>query len=75
MLLDAKKGKPIEVEVILGEVVRMAKERGVPVPVSVTRSYTRSKLITSFFKRVEMLYALLVVVQNQILRKLEVAKK
>jgi len=56
MLLDAEKGKPIEVEVILGEVVRMAKERGVSLP------------------RIEMLYALLVVVQNQILRKLEVAK-
>jgi len=34
MLLDAQKGRPIEVEVILGEVVRMAKEKGVPVPVS-----------------------------------------
>ena len=34
MLLDAQKGRPIEVEVILGEVVRMAKVKGVPVPVS-----------------------------------------
>jgi ketopantoate reductase len=34
MLLDAEKGKPIEVEVILGEVVRMAKERGMSLPVS-----------------------------------------
>lgn len=75
MLLDAKGGKPIEVEVIVGEVVRMAKEKGVAVPVGVTRSYTVSKLITYFLKRVEMLYALLIVVQNQILRKLEVAKK
>jgi len=57
MLLDAESGKPIEVEVIVGEVVRMAKAKGVPVP------------------RVEMLYALLIVVQNQILRKIEVAKK
>jgi len=53
MLLDAEKGNPLEVEVILGEVVRMAKEKGVLVP------------------RIEVLYALLVVVQNQILRKLE----
>jgi 2-dehydropantoate 2-reductase len=33
MLLDAEKGQPIEVEVIFGEVVRMARERGVDVPV------------------------------------------
>jgi 2-dehydropantoate 2-reductase len=37
MLLDAKNGLPIEVEVILGEVVRMAKEMGVDVPVSSVR--------------------------------------
>jgi len=35
MLLDAEKGQPIEVEVILGEVVRMAKERQVDMPVSI----------------------------------------
>jgi 2-dehydropantoate 2-reductase len=34
MLLDAQKNRPIEVEIILGEVVRMAREKGVPVPVS-----------------------------------------
>jgi len=34
MLLDAEKGQPIEVEVIFGEVVRMAQERGVEMPVS-----------------------------------------
>ncbi|KAG2062479.1 hypothetical protein BDR04DRAFT_1123914, partial [Suillus decipiens] len=32
MLLDAQNGLPIEVEVILGEVVRLAKEVGVDVP-------------------------------------------
>lgn len=51
MLLDAQKGYPIEVEAIVGEVVRMARERGVQVP------------------RVELLYALLLVKQNQILRE------
>jgi len=56
MLLDAEKGRPMEVEVILGEVVRMARAKGVSIP------------------RIEMLYALLVVVQNQILRKLEAAQ-
>ena len=35
MLLDVERGQPIEVEVILGEVVRMAKERDVDVPVSI----------------------------------------
>lgn len=43
MLLDAQNGLPIEVEVILGEVVRMAKEMGVDVPVSsVHRRYYHS---------------------------------
>ncbi|KAF8960910.1 ketopantoate reductase PanE/ApbA C terminal-domain-containing protein [Flammula alnicola] len=53
MLLDAQKGQPIEVEVILGEVVRMAKAHNVDIP------------------RIETLYALLLVVQNQILRTIE----
>ncbi|EGO01027.1 hypothetical protein SERLA73DRAFT_105546 [Serpula lacrymans var. lacrymans S7.3] len=53
MLLDVEKGLPIEVEVIFGEVVRMARERNVDVP------------------RIETLYALLTIVQNQILRKRE----
>ncbi|KAG1773656.1 ketopantoate reductase PanE/ApbA-domain-containing protein [Suillus placidus] len=49
MLLDAQNGLPIEVEVILGEVVRMAKELRVDVP------------------RIETLYALLAIIQNQTL--------
>ncbi|KZP13704.1 6-phosphogluconate dehydrogenase C-terminal domain-like protein [Athelia psychrophila] len=56
MLVDAQQGGPIEVEVILGEVVREARKRGVSVP------------------RIEMLYALLIVVQNQMLRKMETRK-
>jgi 2-dehydropantoate 2-reductase len=32
MLVDLEAGRPIEVEVILGEVVRKAAEVGVPVP-------------------------------------------
>ena len=34
MLLDAQNGLPIEVEVIVGEVVRMAKKMNVDIPVS-----------------------------------------
>lgn len=34
MLLDARRGRPFEVEVILGEVVRMARSVGVDIPVS-----------------------------------------
>ncbi|KIJ16327.1 hypothetical protein PAXINDRAFT_162631 [Paxillus involutus ATCC 200175] len=49
MLLDYRNANPIEVEVIFGEVVRMARERNVPIP------------------RIETLYALLIVIQNQIL--------
>lgn len=38
MLLDLRQGKPLEVEVIVGEVVRMAKARGVAVPVRAYKS-------------------------------------
>jgi len=55
MMLDAQRGKPFEVEVIIGEVVRMARSVGVDIP------------------RIETLYALLLVTQNQILRKSRVA--
>ena len=47
MLLDAENGRPIEVEVILGEVVRMAKEKGVPVPVSLISNLLLSPLSKS----------------------------
>uniref|UniRef100_A0A0W0F2X2 Ketopantoate reductase C-terminal domain-containing protein n=1 Tax=Moniliophthora roreri TaxID=221103 RepID=A0A0W0F2X2_MONRR len=48
MLLDMRQGKPMEVEVILDEVVRLAKRVGVVIP------------------RIEMMYAILLAVQNQI---------
>lgn len=69
MLLDARKGQPIEVEVILGEVVRMAKDRGVPVPVGVFLPFLRFQLGLTLLQRIETLYGLLLVVQNQIIRK------
>jgi len=55
-LLDIEKSAPIEVEVIWGEIVRMAEERKVDVP------------------RIEMAYSLLVLVQNQILRRINSAR-
>lgn len=72
MMLDMERGQPMEVEVILGEVVRMAKEVGVEVPVS-SFLFSFCETICKFwadiaFQRVEMMYALLLVVQNQILR-------
>jgi 2-dehydropantoate 2-reductase len=75
MLVDARKGYPIEVEVIFGEVVRMAKERGVSTPVGlllVERTITNELFF--LFQRVDMLYALLLVVQNQVLRKMQAGK-
>jgi 2-dehydropantoate 2-reductase len=42
MLLDIENGKPIEVEVIVGEVVRMARERNIPIPVSTLTATTTS---------------------------------
>ena len=37
MLLDLKNGRPMEIEVVVGEVVRVAKEKGVDIPVSLER--------------------------------------
>ncbi|KAL0067443.1 hypothetical protein AAF712_005430 [Marasmius tenuissimus] len=56
MLLDMRNGKPMEIEVILGEVVRLAQRVGVDIP------------------RIQMLYSILLVVQNQILKKVMEAK-
>ncbi|KAI0922950.1 hypothetical protein AcV5_009808, partial [Taiwanofungus camphoratus] len=50
-LVDVEKGRPTEVEVILGELVRMGRERRVDMP------------------RVETLYALMLIIQNQLLRQ------
>ncbi|KAI0676182.1 6-phosphogluconate dehydrogenase C-terminal domain-like protein [Trametes maxima] len=51
MLTDVQAGRPIEVEHVVGEVVRMGRRAGVAMP------------------RMETLYALLLVVQNEFLRK------
>ncbi|KAL5483425.1 hypothetical protein ACEPAI_8656 [Sanghuangporus weigelae] len=50
MLLDCETGRPMEIEVIVGEVLRKAKELGVETP------------------RIELLYALLVIIQGQLLK-------
>jgi 2-dehydropantoate 2-reductase len=73
MLLDVERGQPIEVEVTLGEVVRMARERNVDIPVSiaVADKCPLSSFLIWGIQRIETLYALLLVVQNQILRKIE----
>ncbi|RPD57279.1 hypothetical protein L226DRAFT_465854 [Lentinus tigrinus ALCF2SS1-7] len=51
MLVDVQAGRPMEVEHVVGEVVRMGRRAGVGMP------------------RMETLYALLLVVQNQALRR------
>ncbi|PIL27977.1 hypothetical protein GSI_09921 [Ganoderma sinense ZZ0214-1] len=51
MLMDVQAGRPMEVEHVVGEVVRMGRAAGVDVP------------------RMEALYALLLVMQNQLLRQ------
>ncbi|KAJ4489961.1 hypothetical protein J3R30DRAFT_3678482 [Lentinula aciculospora] len=74
MLLDARNGQPIEVEVILGEVVRMAKERGVSIPASLVHFVNIMEALLrtcTMSQRIETLYGLLIVVQNQIIRKMD----
>ncbi|KAI8985630.1 ketopantoate reductase PanE/ApbA C terminal-domain-containing protein [Trametes punicea] len=56
MLVDAEAGRPMEIEHVVGEVVRMGRRAGVSMP------------------RMETLYALLLVMQNQFLRKQQESK-
>ncbi|KAI0794757.1 6-phosphogluconate dehydrogenase C-terminal domain-like protein [Fomes fomentarius] len=51
MLVDIEAGRPMEIEHVVGEIVRMGRKAGVSMP------------------RMETLYALLLVVQNQALRR------
>lgn len=80
MLLDTEKGPPIEVEAILGEVVRMAKEQKVDTPVSIAIPdnvpyQSTWFFLTSVIQRIEILCSLLLVVQNQNLRKIETRER
>lgn len=52
-LVDVENGRPTEVEVIVGELVRMGRAKGVSMP------------------RVETLYALMLIIQNQLLKENE----
>ncbi|OSC96676.1 6-phosphogluconate dehydrogenase C-terminal domain-like protein [Trametes coccinea BRFM310] len=56
MLVDVRAGRPMEVEHVVGEVVRMGRRAGVSMP------------------RMETLYALLLVMQNEFLRKQQEGK-
>lgn len=69
MLVDLEAGRPIEVEVILGEIVRKAAEFGVPVPryeitLVYRLSYPRAHTLTL---RLQILYASLQVIQSKLL--------
>lgn len=48
MLLDVEKGQPLEVEVIFGEVVRMAKARNMEIPVNIM-SFVRLNQLSTLF--------------------------
>ena len=57
MLVDTLAGRPIEVEVIFGNIVRLARRYGVETP------------------RIDVLYGLLLVLQNQMLQKYEAERR
>lgn len=68
MLLDVQKQRPFEVEAIVGEVVRMAQARKVEIPVSVGLGNDGCvSKVCSAVQRIEVLYSLLLVIQNQML--------
>ena len=51
MMLDAEKGQAIEVEVILGEVVRMARQVNVDVPASARYFWLEDRALTTKLAR------------------------
>ena len=57
MMLDAQKGQPIEVEVIIGEVVRMAKSVGVKIPVCIYIVHLTLLLLDAICLRTEWIYS------------------
>ena len=70
MLLDMENGLPLEVEPILGEVVRLAEQYNVDIPVGVNVCQSCIEADQECdIQRTQMMYALLLVIQNQILRE------
>ena len=77
MLVDLEHGRPMEVEVIVGAIVRKAKELGVPIPQyvilklvaqsSCVHVHAGANAIASGF-RLDMVYASLKVMQAGLLR-------
>lgn len=51
MMLDAEKGQAIEVEVILGEVVRMARQASVDIPASARYFWLEHRALTTKLAR------------------------
>ena len=74
-LVDVENGRPTEVEVILGELVRMGRTKGVAMPVGALLSCRCTKAdLNLFFQRIEMMYALLLIIQNQLLKRSDADK-
>ena len=71
MLVDLEHGRPMEVEVIVGSIVRSGSELGVPTPqyvISKRKQFTSRKLIQSTCFRLDVVYASLRVMQAGLLR-------
>ena len=66
MLVDLEEGRPMEVEPIVGNIVKTAKSVGIDVPRSVLESLgCPGTLLTTY--RLEVIYAQLRVTQRQML--------
>ena len=67
MLVDVEKGRPTEVEVVVGSLVKTARLRGVPMPVShifPAQGYAKTHAVS---QRLETLYALMLLIQENTL--------
>lgn len=68
MLVDVEMGRPTEIEVVLGEMVRAGRRVGAPIPVRMNLlscdMYDTNSLV---LKRLESIYALMMIVQAQLL--------
>ncbi len=71
MLVDVELNRPMELDVVVGEVVRLGREEGVPMPVSLKSFVVAVDCVNAEYsnrmQKIEALYALLLIVQEQLL--------
>lgn len=70
IFVDVESERPMEVEVLVGELVRIGRRLNVPIPVCLYITLFLAKTLADYsLQRLEAIYAMLIVTQNELLRK------